>query len=397
MNLKLFSHLIMTHLLSEWCCVLGQDSEEAMNIDAMDQKLLDKVSTYAPNVYAAVRNRLVNKQIEFQQYRGEYRGKYDQKCQSHEAEKAKNDKNVAQLAVYAEVAQCIKIRDWIVDIEKNFPQWLSYLSVNRFIKWVLALKYAQGPVFDYLNRLLQASEVSIETFANEIHSLYEDMSASFAHKLPSSVPNPTRENIPKLCHLVAGNNKGRKTSCKVLLEAMFTPMDASSSKSIASSSTTPDPMPTKFYIIIAYYKNPMEESIVAINTLTKIVESNSEFKKEKCKVLEKFIIGPATIDNTQFGKQNRMNLPTIIIRVGFPKSLRGQSSTEFELYFSELQSLKKSIKADLTLPKPGKENSIPDILMPNEFISHKWFQSLTDPTQEQKPADENHISEEKSK
>ncbi|XP_065219308.1 uncharacterized protein LOC135844857 isoform X2 [Planococcus citri] len=350
MNIKLFYHLITAHLLSGWWSVPGQCANLKM-LDLEDLEVLAMV-TDRPAAYRAMRDRLIG-------LRHQLGGRLDEKRESHDVAKVEDAKNLVQMAAYVPIVQRVKLREWIFAIERNFPNWLRYLEVNRLIAWVLALKFAQEPIFDDLRRLLKARRLTMDTFANEMYSIYEDTPSSIPHKLPD-VPDPKPDNIPRVCQLVAGNNEDKEAACVVLLHALFGTTEVPST-SVEPTSTTPDLYPTKFYVMIKHYKETTEEGReFASNKFSKIrvVESNLEFKKQNCIILDNFTIDHSKIDNTEFGKRQKVKLPTIcvVMRIGFPRNLRGQSVRELQKkIFTDAMSVKQGIMTDLKNEDPSAE------------------------------------------
>ncbi|XP_065218956.1 uncharacterized protein LOC135844638 isoform X1 [Planococcus citri] len=200
MNVKLFSHLLMAHLLSDWWHIFGRCAD----LKKLEEEDLEVLKLLTTNSYL---HQAVRKHI------GLLRRDINR-------ERLRRDDVITDLRLNLRTVYGIKLRDWIVEAERDFPLWLSDLDINRFIKWVLALNFAQEPIFDDLRRFLEENVVTIETFANEMCLIYEEMSEKFAHELPG-IEDPTPDRIPQVCEIVARNNECRQLTCSVLLKAKF--------------------------------------------------------------------------------------------------------------------------------------------------------------------------------
>ncbi|XP_065218958.1 uncharacterized protein LOC135844638 isoform X2 [Planococcus citri] len=260
MNVKLFSHLLMAHLLSDWWHIFGRCAD----LKKLEEEDLEVLKLLTTNSYL---HQAVRKHI------GLLRRDINR-------ERLRRDDVITDLRLNLRTVYGIKLRDWIVEAERDFPLWLSDLDINRFIKWVLALNFAQEPIFDDLRRFLEENVVTIETFANEMCLIYEEMSEKFAHELPG-IEDPTPDRIPQVCEIVARNNECRQLTCSVLLKAKF--VRTKNAPSTQLLSTTPDPYPTKFYIIIRNIKKGVEQGeLLTLDKFTKKIEQNSEFKTKEC-------------------------------------------------------------------------------------------------------------------
>ncbi|XP_065218793.1 uncharacterized protein LOC135844502 [Planococcus citri] len=361
MNVKLFSHLLMAHLLSDWWRVFGRCAN--LKLEEEDLEVLKLLVTKS-DLHQVMREHLIS-------VRSGLNSKISLLEEKASKEQRKREDIEQELRSNLKAVYRIKLRDWIVEAERDFPLWLSDLDINRFIKWVLALNFAQEPIFDDLRRFLKENAITIEKFANEMYFIHEEMSEKFAHELPG-IADPTPDIIPQVCKIVAGLiNERRQLICSVLLQAIFVGTEDAPSTSVQTPLTPPDPYPTKFYIIIRNIKKGVEQGeLLTLDKFTKKIQQNSEFNTKKCAILENFIINQSKLDNTPFSKMNELNLPTIVIRIGFPKTYRGLSADDFAKTLSELDFLKKSINDDI---KTLDSDAL--ILNPTEFISHKWFRS----------------------
>ncbi|XP_065220093.1 uncharacterized protein LOC135845458 [Planococcus citri] len=311
MNFNLLSHLIMAHLLSgtsgyRWWVNSMESTEDVYDSETNDELCADKSR-------------------EMENYAVKNNG-------------------------YLKYVQWIKIHDWIIDVEKEFPDWLSHLEVDRLIKWVLAIKFVEGPIFDDLrNCFKKCNQLRLEEFANEIDPMFEVTTTLFAGKM-SGVPKPKQYEIPQVCELIFGENAARKAACNILLSAISDDKTNVPTSSADISSSTADTYLAKFYVIIAECKKLHNDAKIRFKDVLKKVESNSEFINHNCTILESFLVNRSEIyDSTEYAQKRNTNLPAIVIqiRVGFPINLQGVSTEEFEENYSNLESLMNAIKTDL--------------------------------------------------
>ncbi|XP_065217869.1 uncharacterized protein LOC135843785 [Planococcus citri] len=358
MNFKLFSHLTMAHLVSGWWSVLCEDSNEGI-LDSNDQKLLKKL-TYDPNLYQEVGDTLIGLKQESNKKREEVAQLYYAVCEENKNYHAENHGMLKYI-------QAVKIRDWIVDLETEFPIWLRDLEVDRFIKWVLALNFVERPIFDDLRNRLQKSPINVDEFANEMYSMVEETSSFYANL--SEVPKPKQAEIPRLCEIIIGGEKERKAACKILLSTICG--DRTKYHTINNniiSSSIADTYPTKFYLIITQYKKLNTEDRIGFDQILKNVTSNSEFNNQKCAILESLLLVRSQTD----GQEQKTTLPTIVIRIGCPINIRGLSCGEFKENYPKLRSVMNAIKTDQE-ELLRAEQSGGNILTQDDYISQKWL------------------------
>ncbi|XP_065215958.1 uncharacterized protein LOC135842431 isoform X1 [Planococcus citri] len=366
MNDKLFSHLIMAHFLSGWWSVLGENSnDDDDTLDSKDLRVL-KMVTDNPDLYKVLRDRLISlntfKELYFNE-EGENRNYY------------------AGNFGYLKYVQGIKIRDWIVDLENKFPNWLMHLEVDRFIKWVLALKFVEGPIFDDLrNRIKKCTVLNAEEFANEMDSMFEETTSLFAGNLPG-IPIPKHNEILHLCKIMSRGKEEREAACNILLSTISgdrikVPTTSNISSSIA------DTYPSKFYVIItACKKMYLTDAEIVFDDVLQKVESDSEFINHNCTILENFLVNRIQTDDTQNEQKQKTTLPAVIIRIGFPINLRVTSPEERKQNKLILDSVMNSIRTDLQQIVPQSDGNI---FIVYEFISHEWFRSFVNPSKKKR-------------
>ncbi|XP_065215961.1 uncharacterized protein LOC135842431 isoform X2 [Planococcus citri] len=271
MNFKLFFYLIMAHLVSGRWSVLGENSNDEL-LNSNDQEIL-KLVTENPGLHRAFRENLIVGKLK--QDLNFFKGLYND-------EKQKNMDNGALHTGYLKYVQGIKIHDWIVDLETKFPIWLSDLEVDRFIKWVLALKFVEGPIFDDIRNRIKKFNIKVEEFANEMDSMFEETTSLFAGNLPG-IPIPKHNEILHLCEIISrGKEEIRKAACNILLSTISG--DRIQVSTCNKASSTADTYPTKCYVIITEYKTLYTDAEIGFNDVLQKVKSNSEFKQQNCSI-----------------------------------------------------------------------------------------------------------------